>query len=75
MGRCMRKGATLISTYLVVLVHNTTQMLTTRTHTHLYEHVYANPTYEHLQRIGPADLEISEVTIDASLSTGTSLTT
>ena len=31
--------------------------------------------YEHLRRTEPADLEIHEVTMDASLSTETSLTT
>jgi hypothetical protein len=43
------------------------------TYTHLYEYTYANPTsYEHLRRTELADLEIHELTIGISLSTGTS---
>ena len=45
-------------------------------HTHPYEHMHANPTPMHaFERLGRLDLEIDEITIDASLSTGTSRTT
>ena len=45
-------------------------------HTHPYEHIHANPTPMHaFERLGRLDLEIDEITTDASLSIGTSPTT
>jgi hypothetical protein len=59
----------------IELLHSTTT-LTIQTHTHLYEHTYANLTPIHLRRTEHlADLDIPKVTIGVSLSTGTSLTT
>jgi hypothetical protein len=42
----------------------------------MYEHKYTNPTpsYGHLQKTKPVDLEIHKVITGASLSTGTSST-
>ena len=43
-------------------------------HSPLWTHVCKTYPYEHIRRTEPADLEIHEVTTDASLTTGTSPT-
>jgi len=47
----------------------------THAHSPLWTHIRKLYLYEHLRRTEPADLEIHEVTIGTSLSTGTSPTT
>jgi len=57
------------------LVQYNADAYNTHAHSPLWTHVRKFYPYEYLRRTGPADLEISEVTIGTSLSTGTSLTT
>jgi hypothetical protein len=56
-------------------LHGTTLTFTTQTHTHPMNTRTQTYPCEHFRRIEPADLEIHEVTTDASLPTGTSPTT